>query len=68
MHFTLDDDFKRLDWRQPHGQKPDLNEQQAMVVAVASIASALDEIAFQLNQAMGPLQEIADNLQRSEPD
>ncbi len=49
MYFTLDDSFQRLDWGQPGGEKPTLTEQQAMIVAVASIASALENVALQLN-------------------
>jgi hypothetical protein len=62
VYFTLDDNFQRLDWRQPGGEKPTLTEGEAMVVAVAGIAAALDNVAFQLNQALEPLQEIANHL------
>jgi hypothetical protein len=41
---------------------PTVTEQQAMVIAVATAARALENIALQLNQALGPLQEIASAL------
>lgn len=62
MMFTLDDDFGKLDWHVSGGQKPPLTEQQAMIVAVASIGSALENIASQIHNALGPLQEIASAL------
>lgn len=71
FYFTLDkDNFNRLDWGNINtgggsADQPTLTNEQAQIVAVASIALALDNIALQLHQALGPLQEIADNLQRS---
>lgn len=65
LSFTLDNDFRRLDWGVPGERMPSLTEQQATIVAVASMASALDNIALQFHNALGPLQEIADRLDRS---
>lgn len=60
FYFTLDDDHQRLDWVTPGGGKPTLTEQQAMIVAVASIASALENVVLQLHSMTETLQEIAD--------
>lgn len=54
FYFYLDDDH-RLGWGTSEN-KPTLTEQQAMIVAVANMASALENIA----QAIGPLQKIAE--------
>jgi hypothetical protein len=61
LHFTLDNDFERLNWGSDIA-KPTGTEQQAMVIAVATAARALENIALQLNQTLGPLQEIASAL------
>jgi len=58
FYFYLDIDSK-LGWGTDM-EKPTLTEQQAMIVAVANMASAMENIAFQINQAIGPMQEIAD--------
>jgi hypothetical protein len=65
FYFTLEKgDFSRLDWG--HGTPPELTNEQATIIAIASIASALDSVALQLHQAVGPLQEIADHLKKNE--
>ena len=58
LNFYLDDDLK-LGWSTTEN-KPTITEQQAMIVAVASIAAALENIGLQIHQALDPLQEIAD--------
>ena len=64
LHFTLDDEFKRLDWGVPDGRKPTLTNEEAMIVAVSTVATALENIAFQIHQMIGPVQEIADKRDR----
>jgi len=46
------------------GTPPELTNEQATIIAIASIASALDNVALQLHQALGPLREIADHLKK----
>jgi len=46
------------------GTPPELTNEQATIIAIASIASALDNVALQLRQALGPLREIADHLKK----
>jgi hypothetical protein len=58
FYFYLDDDHK-LGWGTTES-KPTLTEQQAMIVAVANMATALENIGLQIHQAIDPLQEIAD--------
>jgi hypothetical protein len=58
LNFYLDDDLK-LGWSTTEN-KPTITEQQAMIVAVASIAAALENIGLQIHRALDPLQEIAD--------
>jgi hypothetical protein len=63
FNFFLDDNHK-LSWGTTESM-PTLTEQQAMIVAVANMASALENIALQVHQALGPLQEIADKHDRA---
>jgi hypothetical protein len=53
LHFTLDDDFKKLDWGVPDERKPTLTNEEAMIVAVSTVATALENIAFQIHQMIG---------------
>ena len=63
FNFYLDDDHK-LGWSTTTN-KPSLTEQQAMIVAVSNMASALENIASQISQALVPLREIADKHGRT---
>ncbi len=64
IHFTLDDNFKKLDWGVPDERKTTLTNEEAMIVAVSTVATALENIAFQIHQMIGPVQEIADKRKR----
>jgi hypothetical protein len=61
---TLDDDFKKLDWGVPDERKPTLTNEEAMIIAVSTVATALENIAFQIHQMIGPVQGIADKRER----
>ncbi len=50
IHFTLDDNFKKLDWGVPDERKTTLTNEEAMIVAVSTVATALENIAFQTHQ------------------
>jgi hypothetical protein len=64
IHFTLDDDFKKLDWGVADERKTTLTNEEAMIVAVSTMATALENIAFQIHQMIGPVREIADKRER----
>ncbi|HYT06451.1 MAG TPA: hypothetical protein VEL77_02280 [Rugosimonospora sp.] len=64
IHFTLDDNFKKLDWGVPDERKTTLTNEEAMIVAVSTVATALENIAFQIHQMIGPVPEIADKRKR----
>jgi len=50
IHFTLDDNFIKLDWGVPDERKTTLTNEEAMIVAVSTVATALENIAFQTHQ------------------
>lgn len=47
MIFTLDDSFQQLDWHHS-GEKPTLDKEEAMIVAVASVAKAIEFVGYQI--------------------
>lgn len=69
FHFTLDrNEGNRLSWEHATREdaQPQLTEAQATIIAIASIASALDNVAAQIYNTLSPLQEIADNIRSRE--
>lgn len=75
FYFTIKADevsgIERLAWGDittgaDSGNPLEITKEQAQIVAISNIANALDNVALQLHQALGPLQEIADNLRRKD--
>jgi len=48
----------------PDERKTTLTNEEAMIVAVSTVATALENIAFQIHQMIGPVPEIADKRKR----
>ena len=61
ISFRLEKDQGLLDWSYPVNEAIELDDQQAMLIAVAEIGGALREIALALRQFN---EAFADNAQR----
>jgi hypothetical protein len=65
FYFFLDKE-QNLKWSDGGEPNPTLGNEQAMIVAVASLASAMQHVADQIYNTMNSLEEIANTLQKKD--